>query len=308
MKKLAAHKVRAPSPCMATSHRASASAPSPASSAATTTPSSPPTSLPGSTSTTSHTGSTSTPPRTATPTSTAPAAPAAPELRDRRQLRPPGPAPRDAEDRDGARASQGVRLGPGSSTPLASAPPRGRRQELQRQRARQAEEPQLRQRRPEDLQRAAPAATAEAGVAARLGGGALAARRLHPSGLSEIDLPEADRLGGHLDAFVLAQELEGLFEGEPSGRARGGRAGRLPRRGRSSMLFPIALTSMSRPVSSRRSPSPRRRPLRVRRRAFPRSCRPNRRRPRSSRAGRRPASRVGRARRSPTHGSQSSKT
>ncbi len=34
---------------------------------------------------------------------------------------------------------------------------------------------------------------------------------LHALGLVELDLPQANRVGGHLDALVLAQELEGLL-------------------------------------------------------------------------------------------------
>src|SRR5690348_1541336 len=41
---------------------------------------------------------------------------------------------------------------------------------------------------------------------------------LHPRGLVQLDLSEADDLGGDLDALVVAQELQGLFEGEPAGR------------------------------------------------------------------------------------------
>ena len=135
--------------------------------------------------------------------------------------------------------------GPGSSTPLASTPPTGeaaRASAATGAASRRATTPTTAARGPTAP---APAATAEAGVAARVPRRRLAARRLHPSGLSEIDLPEADRLGGHLDAFVLAQELEGLFEGEPLG---GHEADELVGcRGADVrlMLFPIALTSMS---------------------------------------------------------------
>src|ERR1035438_2064759 len=50
-----------------------------------------------------------------------------------------------------------------------------------------------------------------------------------PRGLVEDDLTQADGLGGHLDALVVGDELEGLLQREEQG---GSQADRLVRRGR----------------------------------------------------------------------------
>ncbi len=60
-----------------------------------------------------------------------------------------------------------------------------------------------------DLQR--PSQEQPTGTALGARGGALPARRLHAGGLIEVDLPEPDGFGGHLDALVRAKELESLL-------------------------------------------------------------------------------------------------